>query len=149
MEALAQTPPSLRLPLRAAGALVLVALMGTAAVRWSGLTIREPDAAVVSQRSLRFLDRPDGSIQVLDAATGVPLDNVVGQAGFVRGTLRALARERRRVGLGAEPAFELVARADNRLTLLDPSTGQRVDLESFGPTNAAAFAQWLQRKDAR
>jgi len=24
--------------------------------------------------------------------------------------------------------------------LLDPSTGQRIDLESFGPSNAAVFA---------
>jgi hypothetical protein len=30
-----------------------------------------------------------------------------------------------------------------RLTLADPATGERVDLESFGPTNAAAFAQLL------
>ena len=54
-----------------------------------------------------------------------------------------MARERRKQGLGAEPAFELVARADGRLTLLDPSTGERVDLESFGPTNAATFARLL------
>jgi hypothetical protein len=26
------------------------------------------------------------------------------------------------------------------LTLLDPTTQQRIDLESFGPTNAAVFA---------
>jgi hypothetical protein len=31
-------------------------------------------------------------------------------------------------------------RACRRLTLLDPTTQQRIDLESFGPTNAAVFA---------
>ena len=39
--------------------------------------------------------------------------------------------------------FGLIGRADGRLTLEDPATGRRVDLESFGPTNAAVFAQIL------
>ena len=38
---------------------------------------------------------------------------------------------------------ELIGRADGRLTLEDPTTGRRVDLESFGPTNAGVFAQLL------
>jgi putative photosynthetic complex assembly protein len=57
--------------------------------------------------------------------------------------LRALARERQKRDLGAGPAFELIARADGRLTLNDPATGERLDLESFGPTNAAVFARLL------
>jgi hypothetical protein len=39
--------------------------------------------------------------------------------------------------------FELIARVDGRVTLFDPSTGQRVDLESFGPTNTGEFARFL------
>ena len=34
----------------------------------------------------------------------------------------------------------LIGRTDGRLTLQDPSTGQRIDLESCGPSNAAVFA---------
>jgi putative photosynthetic complex assembly protein len=63
--------------------------------------------------------------------------------------LRAMARERRKQGLGAEPAFELIARADGRLTLSDPATGERVDLESFGPTNAGVFARLLDAQPVR
>ncbi|MBC7781542.1 MAG: photosynthetic complex assembly protein PuhC, partial [Proteobacteria bacterium] len=37
----------------------------------------------------------------------------------------------------------LIGRADGRLTLADPATGQRIDLESFGPTNAAVFARLI------
>jgi hypothetical protein len=37
----------------------------------------------------------------------------------------------------------LIGHADGRLTLLDPMTGTRVDLGSFGPTNAAVFARFL------
>ena len=77
---------------------------------------------------------------------------MTGANGFLRGTLRGLARERKRQGVGAEQPFRLIGRADGRLTLEDPATGRRVDLESFGPTNAAVFAQMLMAKgrhDAR
>jgi hypothetical protein len=36
--------------------------------------------------------------------------------------------------------MQLLGRADGRLTLLDPSTQQRIDLEAFGPSNVAVFA---------
>jgi len=57
--------------------------------------------------------------------------------------LRALSRERHARGIGSAPPFNLVARADGRITLMDPATGQRVDLESFGPTNTAEFARFF------
>ncbi|MCY7315508.1 MAG: photosynthetic complex assembly protein PuhC [Rubrivivax sp.] len=123
--------------------LVLATLAGVSAVRLSGINIRAPDAAPLAQRSLRFEDRADGSVAVLDAASGQEVVRVHGEAGFLRGALRALARERRLRGLGAEAPFELVRRADGRLTLLDPATAGRIDLESFGPTNAGSFAKLL------
>jgi putative photosynthetic complex assembly protein len=69
---------------------------------------------------------------------------VQGEQGFLRGALRALSRERRARGLGSEQPFQLVARPDGRLTLIDPVTDQRIDLESFGPTNAGKFASLLE-----
>ena len=136
-------------PLLLIGALLLAVLVGVATVRLSGTEIREPDAAAVAQRSLRFEDRRDGSVAVLDARSGQQIESIHGEAGFLRGALRAMARERRKQGLGAEPAFELIARADGRLTLSDPATGERVDLESFGPTNAGVFARLLDAQPAR
>ena len=136
-------------PLWLIGALLLAALAGVAGVRLSGTEIREPDAATVAQRSLRFEDRRDGSVAVLDARSGRQIESIHGEAGFLRGTLRAMARERRKQGLGAEPAFELIARADGRLTLSDPATGERIDLESFGPTNAGVFARLLDAQPQR
>ena len=136
-------------PLWLIGALLLAALAGVAGVRLSGTEIREPDAAAVAQRSLRFEDRRDGSVAVLDARSGRQIESIHGEAGFLRGALRAMARERRKQGLGAEPAFELIARADGRLTLSDPATGERIDLESFGPTNAGVFARLLDAQPQR
>ena len=124
-------------------ALVLIALVGTAAVRLSGAVIHSPDASPVATRSLRFEDRADGSVAVLDGRTGLELERVQGEAGFLRGALRAMARERRKRDLGSEAAFDLIGRVDGRLTLADPATGERIDLESFGSTNAATFARLL------
>jgi putative photosynthetic complex assembly protein len=130
-------------PLLGVGAILLVTLLGVSAVRLSGLPISEPDAAAVITRELRFVDQPDGSIAVVDARTNTLVDTVRGEAGFVRGTLRGLARERKLQAVGPEQPFLLIGRADGRLTLQDPSTGHRVDLESFGPTNAGSFAHLL------
>ena len=126
-----------------ASAMLLVTLLGVGAYRLSGTNIHAPDAPAVATRSLRFEDGPDGSVLVLDGATGAEVDRVQGEAGFLRGALRALSRERRKRDLGSAPAFDLIARADGRLTLADPATGERIDLESFGHTNAATFARLL------
>ncbi len=132
----------------ALGLLLIATLAGVAAVRLSGTQIRSPDAPAAAQRSLRFEDGPNGSVLVLDARTGARIDSVSGEAGFLRGSLRALVRERKMRGIGSGPAFELIGRTDGRLTLSDPATGERLDLESFGPTNSAVYRRWLQDSPA-
>ena len=128
--------------------------LGVAAVRLSGVSIREPDARTVQVRELRFADRSDGAIVVLDAASGEVLDVVHGEQGFLRGTLRGLVRERKRRGLSSRDPLsaaplQLIARADGRLTLADASTGERIELESFGPSNVAVYARWLDLPASR
>ena len=133
------------LPLAAMAALVLGCLVSVGAARLSGLsTVQQADAPTLSTRQLRFEDRDDGSIAVLEAGSGTLLYTVApGTNGFLRSTMRGLVRERKREGQGPELPFELLGRADGRLTLLDPATGRRIDLESFGPTNSAVFARLL------
>jgi putative photosynthetic complex assembly protein len=128
------------------GAFAALALTfaGVAAVRLSGAPIREPEARTVARRELRFADRPDGGIAVIDAVSGTTLDLVHGEQGFLRGTLRGLVRERKRRGLTSAEPLQLIARADGRLTLADASTGERIELESFGPSNVAVYARWLE-----
>ena len=140
---------SLRNPFFAAGVLALLSIAVAGAVRLSGMTIHVPDAAPVLTRSLQFLDRSDGGIDVVDVRTNQLVETVTGEAGFVRGTLRALSRERKRSGIDGIAPFELIVRADGRLTLLDPATGQRIDLESFGPDNEAAFVKMLPGRERR
>jgi putative photosynthetic complex assembly protein len=125
------------------GAMVVVTLLSVGAFRLSGSSTHTADAAPIAQRSLRFEDGADGSVLILDGRTGRELDRVQGEAGFLRGALRVMSRERRMRDLGSAPAFDLIARADGRLTLMDAATGERIDLEAFGPTNAMTFARLL------
>jgi putative photosynthetic complex assembly protein len=133
-----------------AGGVLAFALISVGIVRLTG---NGPDqlaaaaAATLAQskqvRALRFEDRPDGSIAVLDGLSGAALVSVQGEQGFLRGTLRALTRERRARGLGAEVPFQLIGHMNGGLTLLDPVTSQRVVLDSFGPAQVAVFTPLL------
>lgn len=134
-----------RVPLMALGALALVTVLMAGGTRLTGVGAASTvDAATISVRELRFEDRSDGGIDILDARLNTRLGDVApGTNGFLRSTMRGLARERKRQGAGADMPFRLLGRADGRLTLEDPATGRRIDLESFGATNAAVFARLM------
>jgi putative photosynthetic complex assembly protein len=127
------------------GALV-VSLAAVAWARYTGLDPRERDAPTVAQRQLAFADTAQGAITVTDANTQEPIATLQGEQGFVRGVLRSLMRERKRRGLPLNEPLQLLARADGRLTLQDPLTTHRIDLEAFGPDNVAVFARWVPAK---
>ena len=114
-----------------------------ALVRITGNGPDQLAAATIAERLLRFEDRAGGGVAVIDGATGQLLTIVTGEQGFFRGAIRALTRDRIARKIGPEQPFKLISRTDGRLTLFDPVSGQRVDLESFGPTNAAVFAAFL------
>jgi putative photosynthetic complex assembly protein len=126
-----------------AGGIIAFALISVGLVRITGNGPDQRAAATTVERSLRFEDQSDHGVLVSDGATGEKLTVLYGEQGFVRGVLRALTRERHARGIGSAPPFKLVARVDGRVSLLDPATGERVDLESFGPTNTAEFARFL------
>ena len=123
---------------------MLVFIIGAVAlVRITGNGPDQLAAATISERLLRFEDSPGGGVAVIDGETGKLLATVTGEQGFFRGALRALTRDRAARKIGSEQPFKLIARTDGRLTLFDPMSGQRIDLDSFGPTNAAVFVPFL------
>jgi len=118
-------------------------VIGVGSFMKNGVIERQADASVLVQKDLYFRDLPDGSVGVISANDGEVISKVTGQAGFVRGILRAMARERRIRQITSDDAFELISHSDGRLTLVDPATRNRIDLESFGKDNAAEFAVFL------
>jgi putative photosynthetic complex assembly protein len=94
------------------------------------------------QRDLRFLDRADGGLRIVDV-TGEEM-NLAGEHGFIRGVLRGLARDRQMRGLGAETPFRLTLWKNGRLSLTDLATDRTIELDSFGNTNRDAFMALLE-----
>ena len=138
--ALSVPSPTLPLAVKLIGSMLLLILLAIGFARWQGISDKQADAATVWQRDLVFADEPQGSVIVKDAQSQTEIAQFEGEQGFLRSTLRALVRERKRQNIGPDAPMQLLGRADGRLTLLDPSTQQRIDLEAFGPSNAAVFA---------
>lgn len=143
-------PPVPRGALVGAGALIVVALLLATVSRLTNVgATRVPDAVAVASVALAFSDRADGAVVVSRAADGRVVEVLApGTNGFARGALRGLARERRRSHVDAAPPFQLTRWSDGRLSLADPSTGRRIELDVFGPTNAAVFARLLTAASA-
>jgi putative photosynthetic complex assembly protein len=141
----ATRPPFPRGPLFAAAAAIAITLGGILLTQASGVAPTRPSGVAQVSRDLRFEDTPHGAIRITDAATGQLVRELEpGQGGFVRATLRGLARERRRASApGPEAPFRLTAWSSGHLTLEDPATGRFVDLGAFGQTQVETFTAIL------
>jgi putative photosynthetic complex assembly protein len=143
---MSQTSSSLRFPrLPLIGAFALAGFALVAATFGSLTHAGAPlqSGEVVTERNLVFADRADGAVVVTNAADHRTVEVLEGQNGFLRGTLRGMARTRHAEKIGAAVPFRLAVWSDGRLTLDDPATGRHVELLAFGPTNAEVFAHLL------
>jgi len=133
-----------RAPLIGLFAMVGLSLAAAVAGRMTHTAVVEqPTGSLVAARDLRFADGADGSVIITDARDGSPVDVLTGENGFIRGTLRGLARTRRSEGIGSEDPFHLASWSDGRLTLDDPATGRHLELEAFGSLNTEVFGRLL------
>lgn len=128
--------------LLAAGALVCFSLLASFT---SSMTDIGTTELVVTESvqtlDVYFQDRDDGSLAVLAATSGEEIDVLEpGTGGFVRGVLRGIGRQRKLRDLGPDLPYRLIRWSGGGLSLADPETDVRVDLEPFGPTNVQAFA---------
>ena len=135
-----------RVPLMLAGGLVLLTLLG---VVWQQVVVNPSlppaeTAALVSERYLQFVDRPDGSVVVVGMPDGSELEVIgQGEGNFLRGTLRGLVRERRLNDASMETGFVVRRYADGAIVVSDLATGRDIDLRAFGPINANEFVRYL------
>jgi len=138
------------IPLWTGAALVVASLAFVAAVRLTGTapatssmaaSLNEHTLPPRDTRDLRFADRDDRGVEVIDATTNVTVAVVPpGTNGFLRATLRGLAHQRLREGGSADQPFRLSVWDDGRVRLEDLVTHRIVALEAFGLTNRDAFA---------
>jgi putative photosynthetic complex assembly protein len=124
---------------------MVISVIATAWVSWTGSgPVTEVPTDVVASLDLRFVDQADGSLAVVDVADGETIETIeAGQNGFLRSTLRGLARARRAEGGSADAPFSLMQTSEGRLLLIDPVSGSQVDLWAFGSTNAGTFVRFL------
>jgi putative photosynthetic complex assembly protein len=105
--------------------------------------------APAQSRELRFADRADGAVIVSDAASGETVKVIeFGQGGFVRATLRRMAKARAAAGIGAEPPFKLVLWENGALSIIDPQTGRDAEIHGFGADHSKVFADMLKKPAA-
>ncbi len=148
-----QDPTVPRPALFAAAGMIGLTLLAVASVRLglveqaaNPVALRaETGVKPVVTRDIIFLDTADGSVAVRDLTTGVTTTAVAAgsKTGFIRGVMRGLARARHMAGIDKSLPFRLTRWSNGNLSLLDPQTGQSVELGSFGPTNRAAFEALL------
>jgi len=136
-------PCSSRFPLIAVALLLICTFATIGLARMEGPTQETTAEPARKIRQLRFIDQPDGAVAAIDASNGELVQRFEGEQGFLRGTLRAMARQRKVNGVGSDQPFELILHVDGRLTLHDPATGTKIALESFGATNVGVFARLL------
>ncbi|MEO1104460.1 MAG: photosynthetic complex assembly protein PuhC [Pseudomonadota bacterium] len=123
---------------------------------WVGLSVIVVVVAVLMDDSKPLPAVPDEPRQVAlitvddTADGGIVISSDAGETvlppdanGFVRGVLRALARQRHVHQLGPEHAFVLSEDEAGRFAIADPMTGTRIDLRAFGRDNTVAFAALL------
>ena len=130
----------------AAGIVMLFSIGLAGAARQAHLAApAAPKAPPKAMVEVRFHDAPDGTIRMLDAVDGRELAVVPARSdGFIRGVLRGMFRTRKLESMDRDARFRLAREADGHLTLEDPQTTRRIELDSFGPDNAAAFARLLE-----
>lgn len=134
-----------RVALLGAAGIVIATIIAAAVGNYARVgRVEMPAAATLEARDIRFVAREDKGYDIYDAAS----DSLAGtvpdeRAGFIRGVLRGLSRERRMNGAEEAAAYRLVRAEGGRLSLIDPETGRRIELRGFGATNFDAFERLM------
>lgn len=125
----------------------MLALVLAAGARLTGFSPEQalPGATVVESRLLRFEQGPAGRVVVVDAATGLAItDAPPGAEGFLKGAMRGLTRIRKSDETDLRAPYRLERLVNGQLMLVDTASGVALDLNAYGRSNAAVFAEFLE-----
>jgi putative photosynthetic complex assembly protein len=107
----------------------------------------EPITQAVAARDLIFKTDPrnaSAEMDVLDASTGQSIRHFgPTEGGFVRGSLRGLARLRTTQGISPEEPYRLTEWPGGRMTLQDRRTGMIVEVNAFGLSSVEGYRALL------
>lgn len=139
-----QTKASRPVFLICTGIIAIVAMVGVA--RLSGFDPTQSAALeVVESRDILFKDSANGGVSVIDNKTGSQLSELApGTNGFLRATLRGLAKNRMTRGFGQDVPFRVARTSTGMTQLIDLATGRTITLDAFGQTNTQVFARLLR-----
>jgi putative photosynthetic complex assembly protein len=138
-----------RIILRALLGLILFSFAAVLVARTTGYGLMlTPESVAAETRLLHFDEGSDGVMVVRDHESGAEVALFPeGEGGFIRGVLRGLTRGRALERMEAGDVFLLTRWEDGRLSISDPVTGERFDLNSFGVDNLRIFAQLLKSQE--
>lgn len=138
-----------RIVLRALLGLILFSIAAVLVAKFTGYgQMLTPESTAAETRLLQFDVRRDGIMVVRDHESGAEVALFgEGEGGFIRGVLRGLSRGRALERVEAGDVYLLTRWEDGRLSVTDPVTGDRFDLNSFGVDNLRAFAQLLKSQE--
>jgi putative photosynthetic complex assembly protein len=95
-------------------------------------------APVAEQITILFDERIDGSVEILRESDRTLLDRLPSDgSGFLRGVFRSLKRDRVIRSIPQGEPYLLVRRTNGRVSIVDAVSGERINLNGFGPTNLA------------
>ncbi|MCZ8260212.1 MAG: photosynthetic complex assembly protein PuhC [Beijerinckiaceae bacterium] len=124
--------------LAGAGGLMALALVSAGIGRYQkSVNGPAPMLPVVAEVSIRFDGQQDGSMLI----RRLPDDRVIEHlptdgSGFMRGIHRSLNRDRAMRQLDPAAPYLLVRRTNGRQAVIDPLSGERIELDGFGPSHS-------------
>ncbi len=142
---LARRPRFPRLPLYSAFALIAFAVAAVIFGERTGIgTVMTETGTPVDMIDLTLSQEPGDRVVVKEAASSrVIADFGPSEGGFIRGSMRALARMRLVAEAETGAPYRLIKWTSGALSLSDTATGQRIYLNAFGPDQVAAFEKLL------
>ncbi len=136
-----------KVPLALSFGFAALALVLVAGARLSGYAPEQAasSGAVLQSRLLRFEEASDGRLAVVDGSTGRQIAMTsAGAEGFLKGALRGLTRIRKDDEAGRAAPYRLERLGNGQLLLIDTASGLTLDLNAYGRSNAATFAEFLE-----
>ncbi|MEM0990232.1 MAG: photosynthetic complex assembly protein PuhC [Pseudomonadota bacterium] len=122
----------------------IVLLVAAARLTDRPLAAPTPVSDIKLERVIQIQTTLAGAALVTEMDGTVVADLPTGKGVFISVIDRVVRRQRVTAGVSADGPVHLQLGVNNRLSLLDPSTGRRIELVSYGKDNVAAFRGLLE-----